>query len=137
DRSCGAETFDLSGVRELPRVDVVYSYQGADGALIRAAVAAGARGIVTAGVGRGGTTPGQSQAIAEAIEQGVFVIASSRTGSGRVPVGGEARLSGWTPGKGARIGAGDLTPQKARILLMLALSRTDDAREIMRIFDRY
>ncbi len=137
DRSCGADAFDLSGVQSLPRVDVIYSYQGADGSLIRAAVAAGARGIVTAGVGRGGTTPEQSEAIEEAVQQGVFVVASNRTGAGRVPVGGEGRLEDWRPGKGARIGAGDLNPQKARILLMLALTRTRDAREIMGIFNRY
>jgi len=137
DSTCGDQAFDLSGVESLPRVDVIYSYQGADGSLIRAAVEAGARGIVTAGVGRGGTTPGQSEAVEEALEKGVFVVASSRTGAGRVPVGGEGRLEEWRPGLGARIGAGDLNPQKARILLMLALTRTSDAREIMEIFRRY
>jgi L-asparaginase len=137
DRSCGERAFDLSGVRSLPRVDVIYAYQGADGSLIRAAVAAGAKGIVTAGVGRGGTTPGQSEALAEAVSRGVFVVASNRTGAGRVPVGGEDRLDAWQPGRGARIGAGDLNPQKARILLMLALTRTRDAREIMKIFESY
>ena len=118
-------------------MDVIYSYQGADGSLIRAAVAAGARGIVTAGVGRGGTTPAQSEAIDEADRKGVIVVASNRTGSGRVPVGGERRLEDWRPGMGARLGAGDLNPQKARILLMLALTRTSDAREIMKIFRQF
>jgi L-asparaginase len=137
DRSCGADAFDLSGVESLPRVDVVYAYQGADGSLIRAAVAAGAKGIVTAGVGRGGTTPGQSEAIEEAVAKGVIVVASNRTGAGRVPVGGEGRLDDWRPGRGARLGAGDLNPQKARILLMLALTRTGDPREIMEIFKKF
>lgn len=126
--------FDVAGIDSLPRVDIVYAYAGADGAAIDAFVDAGARGLVLAAVGRGGMTPPQNDAMDRAQERGVFVAVSSRTGSGRVPVGGEGRLRDWTPGQGARFGAGDLNVQKARILLMLALSRTDDPREIMQIF---
>lgn len=133
-RDCGRPVYDLSGLSALPRVDVVYSYLGADGALVRAAVAAGAKGIVIAGVGRGGSTPGQSAAIREAVEKGVFVVRSSRTGSGRVPVDRED-LDDWQPGRGAIFGADDLNPQKARVLLMLALTRTSDARELAREFE--
>ncbi len=127
-RSCEAPSFDLSGVEELPRVELIYTALGADGALVRAAVEAGAEGIVMAAVGRGGTTPGQREALAEARENGVVVVLSSRTGEGRVPV---ARGEGET---GALLGAGDLNPQKARILLMLALTRTDDPDELRTIF---
>jgi L-asparaginase len=116
--------FDVSAVRELPRVDVIYSYPGADSVAIDAVVAAGAKGIVVAGVGRGGMTGSQSGAVRRAVAQGVVVVASTRTGSGRVP-GGE---------RGNTIGSGDLNPQKARILLMLALSRTSDPAQIRKIF---
>lgn len=133
-RPCGAPAFAVAPGEELPRVDIVYSYLGADGALIRAAVEAGARGIVVASVGRGGTTPGQREAIRAAVQRGVFVIRSSRTQAGRVPVDRED-LGDWTPGRGASLGADDLTPQKARVLLMLALSRTRDAREIAALFE--
>jgi L-asparaginase len=131
DRDCGEPAFDLAGVEDLPRVEIVYTALGADGALVRAAAEAGARGIVMATVGRGGTTPSQREALAEARERGVVVVLSSRTGAGRVPVerGGDD-----TEGL---LGAGDLTPQKARILLMLALGRTDDPAEIREIFRRH
>ena len=116
--------FDIAGVRELPRVDVVYGYAGADSVVIDALVGAGAKGLVMAGVGRGGLTPAQSAALRRARAAGVVVVVGTRTGSGRVPV---MRDDGM-------VGAGDLNPQKARVLLMLGLSRTSDPREIARIF---
>jgi L-asparaginase len=132
-RDCGNPAFDVSGVEALPRVDVVYTYLGADGALIRAAADAGATGIVVASVGRGGSTPGQREAIREVRERGVTVVMSSRTGAGRVPVG----RGGQGGEGGAFLGADDLSPQKARILLMLALTRTDDPDELRRIFETH
>ena len=123
--------FDISGVKELPRVDIAYVYTGADGAAIDAFVAAGAKGIVIAGAGRGGTTRGMGDAMARAMQKGVIMISGSRTGSGSVPVGTGTRRDGKTA---SAIGAGDLNVQKARVLLMLALTRTTDAREIARIF---
>ena len=116
--------FDLGTVRELPRVDIVYSYGGADSVIIDAVVAAGARGIVMAGVGRGGLAPGQSAALRRARANGVVVAISTRTGSGRVPVSRDDGM----------IGTGDLNPQKARVLLSLALSRSADVDEIARVF---
>ncbi len=115
--------FDISGVHELPRVDVIYSYAGADSVAIDAVVAAGAKGLVVAGVGRGGMTSSQSAAARRAIAQGVVVVMSTRTGSGRVPVG-----------TGNTIGSGDLNPQKARVLLALALTRTSDPVQLRKIF---
>lgn len=127
-RECGEPAFDLSGVDELPRVEIVYSALGSDGSLIRAAVEEGAQGLVMATTGRGSATPAQREALAEARERGVAVVLSSRTGAGRVPVArGENE-------PGALLGAGDLTPQKARILLMLALTRTEEPEELRRIF---
>jgi L-asparaginase len=124
-------TFDLAAVRELPRVDVVYSYVGADGAEVDALVAAGARGLVVAATGRGNVPPLQRQALERAVAKGVVVVVGSRTGSGSVDVGqGTNRRTG---GPGT-IGAGDLVPAKARVLLMLALTRTSDPREVAAIF---
>ncbi len=99
-RSARRQAFDLTHVRELPRVDIVYAYGGADSVMIDAAVAAGARGIVVAGVGGGGVTPAQSAALRRAQDKGVIIVSSSRTGSGRV------RSSG------ARIPAGDLNVRR-------------------------
>ncbi len=117
--------FDITGVRELPRVDIIYSYAGADSVPIDAVVAAGAKGIVVAGVGRGGIAPAQSAALARARTKGVIVVVATRTGSGGVPVkrGNDS------------IGSGDLNAQKARVLLTLALSRTTEPSEVARIFE--
>jgi len=120
-------TFDLAGVTELPRVDIVYTYLGADGAAIDALVAAGTKGIIVAGSGRGATPPLEGQALRRAAEKGVIIVTGSRTGSGGVPVGS---------GRG-RVGAGDLNVQKARLLLSLALTRTSDPAEIARIFSEH
>jgi L-asparaginase len=124
------QVFDIDGVRELPRVDVSYTYAGSDGADIDAFVAAGTKGIVVAGAGRGATSGGQRQAIDRALSKGVIVIMGTRTGSGTVPVGEGARNNG----AASTIGSGDLNPQKARVLLMLALTKTTDRKEIAKIF---
>jgi L-asparaginase type II len=123
-------TFDVASVRTLPRVDIVYSYVGADGAGIDALVAAGAKGLVVAATGRGSIPPLQRQAVDRALQKGVIVVVGSRAGAGGVPVG-----EGVGRGGDARtIGTGDLNVQKARVLLMLALTRTTDAREVAAIF---
>lgn len=123
--------FDIAGVRELPRVDIAYVYAGADGAAIDAFVAAGAKGIVVAGVGRGGTSPGIGAAMRRAMQKGVVVVIGSRTGSGSVAVGDGAGRDGDSPGS---VGAGDLPVQKARVLLTLALLQSTTSRDVARIF---
>ncbi|HEY5547197.1 MAG TPA: asparaginase [Gemmatimonadaceae bacterium] len=121
--SCPAPSIDIDRVDAFPRVDIVYSHIGADSALVDALVEAGARGLVVAGVGRGGTTPSQSRALRRAIEKGVIVVTSNRTGGGRVGRPTDPGSLGDVPeGRGATIGAGDLNPQKARMLLSLALA---------------
>lgn len=110
-------------LRALSRVDVVASYQGADGALIDAAVAAGARGVVAAGTGDGYPTPGQVEALERASAAGIAIVASSRVGSGRVPPLPALLAHGWIP-------ADDLVPWKARILLRLALAAGEDVPTI-------
>jgi L-asparaginase len=134
---CAAPAFALGTLADLPRVDIIYSHIGADSVLIDAAVVAGAKGIVVASVGRGGSTPGQDRALSRAMDRGVFVVASSRTGSGRVPVARATELERWKPGKGAQFGADDLNPQKARVLLMLALTRFTTAKDIVESFRKF
>src|SRR5271169_3149200 len=113
----------------LPRVDIVYSYAGADGALVDAAVAAGARGIVSAGFAPGSPTPEQRAAFERAAKSGVVVVQCSRA-TGRVAPRRRLRESGIVAGE-------DFTPQKARILLMLALLATSDVGEVQRAFQTY
>ena len=120
---CSKAAIDLEKIEAFPRVDIVYSYIGADSTIIDALVAAGAKGLVVAGVGRGGTTPSQSRALRRAVESGVIVVTSNRTGGGRAgrPTAPES-LRDLPEGRGARLSAGDLNPQKARMLLSLALA---------------
>jgi L-asparaginase len=122
--------FDVRGRTELPRVDIAVSYAGADGAAIRAFVAAGARAIVSAALPPGVVTPAETEALLEARRRGVLVVMSSRAGSGRVL----PRTS--LLGQGLVV-ADNLTPQKARVLAMLALTRTNDPADVQRMFDEY
>lgn len=114
-------------LRALPRVDVVASYQGADGALIDAAVAAGCQGIVSAATGDGYPTPSQVEALERASAAGVAIVQSSRVGSGRVPPLPALLARGW-------IAADDVNPWKARILLRLALAAGEGVETIRERF---
>jgi L-asparaginase len=123
--------FDVAGLASLPRVDIVPAYAGADAALVQACVAAGAAGIISAGFPSGSPSPAQKTALSEAAAAGVVVVQSSRAGSGRVIDDKVAlRTAGF-------IGADTLTPQKARILLMLALTVTKDHDVIRQMFAQY
>jgi len=122
--------FAASNLDTLPRVEIIYSYAGADGALVEAAVAAGARGIVSAGFAPGSPTPQQRTAFERAAKSGVVVVQCSRAASGRVAPRRRLRESGIVAGE-------DLSPQKARLLLMLALSTTSDVIAIQQAFQIY
>lgn len=122
--------FDVAGLEALPRVDVAYSYGGADGTAIGAFVAAGARGIVSAGFAPGSGTPAETAALQDAVARGVVVAQSTRAGSGRVTQRGNLISKGF-------VAADNLNPQKARILLMLGLTVTADPEEMRRIFATY
>lgn len=129
--------FDLSDVDALPRVDVVMVYQGASGDAIKALVDQGARGIVIASAGAGAMSGTQGEGIRYAIEKGVFVVTSTRTGSGRIAARQRPLPEGQERPPTFRVAAEDLAPLKARILLMLALTKTDDGHEIQRMFLEY
>jgi L-asparaginase len=122
--------FDVTGLDSLPRVDIAYSYGGVDGTVVEALVAAGTRGIVSAGLAPGIAAPKERVALEKARDAGVLIVQSSRAGSGRVAQRRYLDEAGM-------IGADNLNPQKARILLMLALTRTSDVQEIRRIFASY
>ena len=131
--------FTLRNVRRLPRVDIVMAYQGASGDFIRAAVNRGADGIVVAGTGAGSTNRQQRSAISYAFARGVFVVMTTRTGSGRVapPRPSNRDALGNDEPRQLRIAGEDLAPVKARILLMLALTVTNNVTDIQRMFGEY
>jgi len=122
--------FDVRALPALPRVDIAYAHAGADGVAVRAFMQAGARGIVAAGFAPGFTPPGQTEALREVARQGVVVVQSTRAGSGRTFRGQRLRDAGF-------LIADNLSPQKARILLSLALTVTGEPSEIERIFRTY
>ncbi len=124
-RHTGASEFDLDEMESLPQVDIVYGYQEASRAPIDALVKEGTKGVILAD-----SAPAHRNAVLEARAAGVVVVRSSRKGAGRVV------LSDRTAARG-EITADNLHPQKARILLRLALTRTTDPRELQRIFNEY
>jgi len=123
--------FDVRNLQSLPRVDVVVSYVGADGRMIEAAAAAGAKGIVSAGTGAGRPTPAEDEAFDRVYkEKGVIMCLCSRVASGRVVRSPGLAKRGFVAGD-------NLQPWKARALLALALTKTTNADEIQRMFDTY
>jgi L-asparaginase len=129
-RHTRATPFDALRLEKLPRVDIVYTYAGADGALIEAAVAQGAEGVVIAGFPTGTATPLMEDAIRGAVGRGIAVVMTNRGGMGRVmdKKREEARPLIW---------GDNLTPVKARILLMLALTATRDPAVLQDMFEKY
>ncbi len=124
--------FSLEGLAEIPRVDVVYATEGVDGAMVKAALAAGAKGIVLAGVGDGNATKDMIDALADAAKKGVVVVRSTRTGGGIVRRNIELNDDAL-----GFVAAMELNPQKARVLLRMALTKTKDPKEIQRYFAEY
>jgi L-asparaginase len=122
--------FDLSQIGAFPKVDILYSYSGDDGDLAKAAVAAGAKGLVIAGTGAGHTQNARKVLKELYDTTGVVVVRSARVGAGRV-----IRDDNWQePGF---VAADNLNPQKARILLQLGLTKTSKPDEIQKMFDEY
>lgn len=124
--------FDVSRLDRLPRVEIIYTYAGADGALIDAAASANAEGLVIAGFPTGSGTPAQDEAIKRAAAKGIPVVMTNRGGMGRV-----AETAARQGEKRPLIYGDNLAPQKARILLMLALTTTRDPERLRDIFATY
>lgn len=122
--------FDLREIEHLPRVDIAYSYAGGDGVAVQAFIQAGAKGLVGAAFAPGLLSPEEFTAMESAVKQGLVVAISSRAGSGRTFAPSKMREAGF-------IQADNLTPQKTRILLAMALTQTKDRAEIQRMFDTY
>jgi len=120
---------------KLPYIEIIAAYGGADGSLIRAAVNAGAKGIVIQALGWGNVNIPMYEAIKEVIAKGIPVVISTRVPNGRVlPVYGYVG-GGQTLKDAGAVFAGNLTPQKARLLLMLALQTTSKADALQKLFD--
>lgn len=115
--------FDVSKLTSLPKVEILYSYQAQDTAMLDAALKNGAKGIIIAGNGNGNVSSNMEAAIGELHKQGIPVVMSTRTGTGYVST------------KSFAIGSGFLNPQKSRVLLQLALASGADLPQIATYFD--
>ena len=124
--------FSVDANTVLPRVDIIMATENMDGALINAAVAAGAKGLVIAGVGNGNMTKPALEALAAVAKKGIVCVRSSRVATGQV--GRNVEVNDDKEGFVASLG---LNPQKARVLLRLALLKTTDVQTIQRYFDEY
>lgn len=124
--------FRVDEIESLPQVDILYGYAGDSSHLVQAAVEGGAEGIVFAGVGNGNLNPQVETALAQAREEGVAVVRSARVGSGHVTLDAEVDDEAY-----GFVVADDLSPQKARILLMLALTKTREPGPLQEMFFRY
>jgi L-asparaginase len=124
--------FSLEGVTALPRVDIVMAHENMDGKIIDAAVAAGAKGVVIAGVGNGNMTKAGLDALAAQAKKGIVCVRSSRVTTGRVGRNVEV-----DDDKLALVASDDLNPQKARVLLRLALLKPRSLPEIQKLFQEY
>lgn len=124
--------FDVTELESLPNVDILYGYAGAEPEKVDVSVKYGALGIVYAGVGNGNFSSEVEEALAKAVNEGIAVVRSSRIQRGRVTLDNEIddEARGF-------IVSDDLSPQKARILLMLALTQTHDREKIQEWFFSY
>ncbi len=130
-RHTTASEFNIATLPEtLPDVEILYAYTESPGYMVDALVAHGVKGIIIDGTGAGSPAGGQIDALKKAQEKGIVVVATARTRSGRVQDTPRRRESKIVPGD-------NLPPEKARILLKLALTKTTDLAEIQRIFDQY
>ena len=126
------EEFSLDGVTALPRVDIIMAHENMDGKLIEAAVAAGSKGIVVAGVGNGNMTQPALDALAVQAKKGIVCVRSSRVTTGRVGRNVEVNDD-----KLGLVASDALNPQKARVLLRLALLKQRTLADVQRLFREY
>jgi L-asparaginase len=124
--------FSLQGVTALPRVDIIMAYENMDGALIDAAAAAGAKGIVIAGVGNGNLTKAAVDALATQAKRGLVCVRASRVAVGRVDRNVEL-----DDDKLGFVASLDKNPQKSRVLLRLALLKSSNPNDVQRMFRDY
>ena len=121
--------FDITKIKELPRVDIIYSHSNDNPDFVNVAVKNGAKGIINAGMGNGNPFPSALEALGEAVKAGVVVVRDSRVGSGETTLNGEV-----DDGKYGFLASDNLNTQKARVLLMLALTKTSDKAKIQEYF---
>jgi L-asparaginase type II len=129
-RHTSRSEFEVDKLDRLPRVEIVHSYGGAEDAALKGVLTAKPDGIVLAGTGSGNAMRVIEEGLYAAAKSGIPVVLTTQVGSGRVVRSVRSEQLGFIPGD-------NLTPRKARILLMLALTVTKDPKRISRMFETY
>lgn len=124
--------FDVRGLKELPKVGIVYSYSNIEADMVEPMLTNGYKGIIHAGVGNGNIHRNVFPVLEKAVRQGIVVVRSSRVPEGPTTLDAEVDDS-----KYHFVASQGLNPQKARVLLMLALTRTDNWNSIQEYFNQY
>lgn len=123
--------FDISKLTSLPKVDILYTYSNdGSGVAAKALFENGTKGIVVAGSGAGSIHEDQKSVLMKLMKKGLDVVVSSRVVAGCVAISDSDKKLGF-------ISAKDLNPQKARVLLMLALTKTSDSKKVQEYFLKY
>lgn len=124
--------YDLRSIAELPRVDILYIHADMSTGAVDALVESGSAAIICAGMGNGFIPAKIVVALRAARAAGVQVVRASRTGNGPVTRNGAAPDDDWD-----WIVVDDQDPQKARILMAIAMTRTKDTQALQQVFHMY
>ncbi|PHM37896.1 L-asparaginase 2 [Xenorhabdus innexi] len=124
--------FDVSKLTELPKVGIVYNYSNASDLPTKAFVENGYKGIISAGVGNGNIYKSILDTLSQAAKDGVVVVRSSR-----IPFGFTTQNAEVNDSKYGFVASERLNPQKARVLLQLALTQTSDPAKVQAMFSKY
>lgn len=124
--------FDVTNIETLPKVGIIYSYSNVESDALEALINKGYEGIVHAGVGNGNIHKNLFGKLADASRQGILIVRSSRVPTGPTTLGAEIDYSEY-----GFIASQELNPQKSRILLMLALTKTKNYKTIQTYFNNY
>lgn len=124
--------FDVRGMKSLPKVGIVYSYSNVSPDVMEPFLNNNYQGVVHAGVGNGNFHKNLLPRLQEARKRGIIVVRSSRVPTGPVTLNGEVDDAKYT-----FVASEELNPQKARVLLMLALTKTNDWKKIQEYFEQY
>ena len=124
--------FNIDDIKTLPAVDIVYGYGNMNTTGIEAYGKVGVKALIHAGTGNGSVAAQAVESLKALRSQGVQIVRSAR-----VPDGFVLRNAEQPDDKYDWVVAHDLRPQKARILAMVALTKTQDSKELQRIFWEY
>lgn len=129
---CKCCHFDVNGLKSLPKVGIAYGYSNVQGDVVDMMIEKKYNGIVYAGVGNGNIHKNVFPELEKARKDGIIVVRSSRVPTGATTLDAEVDDK-----KYEFVASWGLNPQKARILLMLALTKTHDWKKIQEYFNNY